>query len=337
MRDTEEMSSDFEFTMLTVNHQSDDHGAIDLNVAVAGNEGDPLIVFVHGWPETWHTWDGQIRHFAGLGYRVAALDVRGYGASSRPGPVEAYRLRELSGDLVAVINELSPIEPAIVVGHDWGAPIVYQAARLFPDRVRAVAGMSVPYLPVSPGDPMDLWDAVYAGRFFYMKYFQTPGVVESAFEADLGAALRKIYFAASGAAPSGLWASEQPEDAAMLDFLVDPDPAPAWMSPERVATVVDANGGGPLHGWFNRYRAQKFDGADLAEAAPANLAQPACFIAGASDIVRDFVAGIDLFAGAEAAYDDARGLTIIEGSGHWVQQEKPDETNAALEAFVSGL
>lgn len=313
------------------------HGPIDLNVAVSGREGDPLVVFVHGWPETWHTWQAQMDHVVGLGFRAAALDVRGYGASSRPEPVEAYRLVELAADLAAVVSALSPGAPAILVGHDWGAPIVYQTARLYPDLVRAVAGMSVPYLPASPGDPMDLWDVVYAGRFFYMRYFQELGVAEAAFEADLPAALRKIYFAASADAPEGLWGSEQPEDAAMLDFLVDPDPAPDWMSAERVAAVAEANAGGSTHGWFNRYRAQKFDGDDVAEAAPTNISQPACFIAGESDIVRNFVAGVDLFAGAEAAYDDARGLTIIEGAGHWVQQEKPAETNAALEAFLTTL
>lgn len=330
------MSNEGATTQL-IRNESIEHGPIDLNVAVLGNDSDPLVVFVHGWPETWHTWKDQMRHVAGLGYRAAAMDVRGYGASSRPEPVEAYRLLELSSDLAAVIAELSPDEPAILVGHDWGAPIVYQTARLHPDRVCAVAGMSVPYLPASPGDPMELWDAVYAGRFFYMKYFQEPGVAEAAFEADLSVALRKIYFAASADAPEGLWSSEQPEDVAMLDFLIDPDPAPVWMSGERVAVVVDANAGGPLHGWFNRYRAQKFDGGDVAEAAPTNISQPACFIAGATDIVRNFVAGIDLFAGAEAAYDDARGLTIIEGAGHWVQHEKPAETNAALETFLAAL
>lgn len=323
--------------LVIVNHDSDTHGPIDLNVAVAGDPDDPLIVCVHGWPESWHSWTNQSEYFSSRGYRVASMDVRGYGGSSRPEAIEAYRLLELCGDVAAVIDTLSPGAPAILFGHDWGSPTVYNTARTFPDRVRAVAGMSVPYLPASPGDPMELWNALYADRFFYMKYFQEPGVAEAAFEADLAVALRKVYYAASGDAPADLWFTDRPDGAAMLDFLIDPDPAPSWMSPERFAPVLDANAGRPTHGWFNRYRAQYLDGDDLSAIEDPNVNQPACFIGGADDIVRRFVPGMDLFDTAEAALADSRGATLIEGAGHWVHQERPAEVNAALDAFLAGL
>jgi pimeloyl-ACP methyl ester carboxylesterase len=321
----------------TVSHTSDAHGRIDLNVAVAGLPDDPLVMCVHGWPESWHSWSNQMEHLTDRGYRVAAMDVRGYGGSSRPQPVEAYRLLELCGDVAAVVETLSPDRPAILIGHDWGSPTVYNTARAFPHLVRAVAGMSVPYLPASPGDPMELWNALYTDRFFYMKYFQEPGVAEAAFESDLPAALRKVYFAASADAPSDLWFTEQPDGAAMLDFLVDPDPAPPWMQPERFAPVIEANTGRSTHGWFNRYRAQYLDGDDLSAVGPPNVQQPACFIGGAEDIVRKFVPGLDLFDVADAALDDTRGVTLIDGAGHWVHQEKPAQANAALDEFLDGL
>ena len=112
-------------------------------------------------------------HFAERGFTVAAMDVRGYGGSSKPAEIERYGLMELAGDAAAVIDALGD-GSAIVVGHDWGAPIAWQTARLHADRVTAVAGLSVPYLPVGPMSSMELWDALYADTFFYMKYFQTP-------------------------------------------------------------------------------------------------------------------------------------------------------------------
>ena len=322
--------------MQTVSRPSD-FGQIDINVAVTGDAEAPLIVRVHGWPESWHSWNSQIEHFVALDYRVAAIDVRGYGESSRPDAIEAYRLVELCGDAAAVIEALSPDAPAIVFGHDWGSPIAYNTARLHPHLVQAVAGLSVPYIPATAGNPMDLWNLLYADRFFYMKYFQEVGIAEAAFEADLPAALRKVYFGASGDAPSDLWFTDRPDGTALLDFLTDPDPTPAWMQSERFAPVLKSNAGRSTHGWFNRYRAQHLDGADIEGVGQPVIAQPACFIGGAKDIVRKFVDGVDLFEGAGASLRDNRGVTIIDDAGHWVHQEQPAATNQALESFVVGL
>jgi pimeloyl-ACP methyl ester carboxylesterase len=112
------------------------NGSISLRVALQGS--GPLILCVHGWPELWYSWRHQMRHFAELGYTVAAMDVRGYGGSDKPAPVEAYTLAELAGDAAAVVRDLSE-KPAILVGHDWGAPIAYATALLHPDQVAAVA------------------------------------------------------------------------------------------------------------------------------------------------------------------------------------------------------
>jgi len=327
------MTPDF----VTVSTTSDAHGPIDLNVAVVGPVGGDVIVCVHGWPEIWHSWRFQMKHLAALGYRVAAMDVRGYGGSSRPEPIEAYRLTELCADVAAVCEQLSPGQPAILVGHDWGAPIVWNTARLHPDAVRAVAGMSVPYGPVSPGDPMELWNAVYADRFFYMKYFQEPGVAEAAFAADVPAAVRKIYYAAGGDSSNDLWLGVYPEDVSLLDVLVDPDPVPDWMAGDALQPTIDSLSNGSNHGAFNRYRAQYLDGDDISPIGDPVLQQPTCFIGGELDIVRSFVPGIDVFGDPGAACADYRGTTIIEGAGHWVQQERPDETNEALQRFVESL
>ena len=310
------------------------NGAIELNVAVSGS--GPLIVCVHGFPELWYSWRHQIAHFAARGFRVAALDVRGYGGSSKPKEIAAYTLRQLASDVAAVIDRLGN-GPAILFGHDWGAPIVWHTALLHPDRIRAVAGLSVPFRPRGPVSFIDAVRSIYKGRFFYQIYFQQEGVAEAELEADVTRALRKMYFALAGEAPSNKWLESKSPEAKPLDGLVDPQPFPGWMTESDLAVYADAFRAGGFRGPLNRYRAQDLDFTDLAELGGRGIAQPSAFIAGDRDPVRAFIPGMDLYAEPGIACADFRGSTILPGIGHWVQQEAPNETNAALEAFVRGL
>ena len=187
-----------------------DNGDVTLRVEVTGD--GPTLLCVPGWPELPRSWHHQVTHLAERGFQVAALDVRGYGGSSAPADPERYTLRELAGDVAAVAAALDD-GPVVVVGHDWGAPIVWHAAIRHPDRVRAVAGLSVPHTPILPVSILDLFDQLYADRFFYMRYFQPPGVAEAAFEVDLRAALKRVDFALSGQAPTNSWLPDAPRDA----------------------------------------------------------------------------------------------------------------------------
>jgi pimeloyl-ACP methyl ester carboxylesterase len=310
------------------------NGDISLNVAVKG-EG-PLIVCVHGWPELWYSWRWQMDHFSALGFKVAALDVRGYGGSSKPTEVAAYSLRQLASDVVAVIDHFAAA-PAILFGHDWGAPIVWNTTLLHPERIRAVAGLSVPYMPRGEMSFIELAKILYKDRFFYQLYFQKEGPPEAEFEADIPAALRKIYFSASGDSPRDGLLMEKGPDSTMLDGMPDPDPFPAWMSAADLKVYVDAFTAGGFRGPFNRYRAQNIDFAEMADYAGAKIPQPAFFVAGERDPVRNFVGGMDLYANAGAALEDFRGSVIIPKVGHWVQQEAPEAVNVALEGFVKAL
>lgn len=311
------------------------NGDMTLRVATAGS--GPLVLFVHGWPELWYSWRHQLAAFAERGYSVAALDVRGYGGSSKPEAIKAYTMRELTSDVVAVARALSD-EPVILVGHDWGAPIVYHTALLAPEQVRAVAGLSVPYMPSSEVMILDVFRQIYAGRFFYQLYFQEEGPIEAELEADVAAALRKIYFGASGSAPAGVF-SDKPEGATFLEGMIDPDPLPAWLRAEDIEVYAEAFSAGGFRGPINRYRAQPIDHEELSELRGASLPMPVCFIGGAKDPVRRFIPGLDLYtAGAAgAACEDFRGVTVIPGAGHWIQQEAPEATNDALAAFFAGL
>ena len=311
-----------------------DNGDISLRVALEGT--GPVILCVHGWPELWYSWRHQINYFARQGYTVAAMDVRGYGGSSKPHDIASYTMRELAGDVAAVIEAMSD-EPLVLFGHDWGAPIVCNTALLYPESVQAVAGLSVPYMPAGDVPLMDMFGQFYSDRFFYQKYFQAEGVAEAEVEADLKGALRKIYFALSGNAPLNKWLETKPSDAKLLDGLEDPDPFPAWMTNKNLNVYLQAFAKGGFRGPFNRYRAHQLDFDEQGALRGKLIEQPACFIAGERDAVRSFIPGGDLYADPGAGCTDFRGSTIIANVGHWVQQEAPAETNEALASFLAAL
>ncbi len=311
------------------------NGDIDLRVSVDG--AGPVILCVPGWPELGSSWHHQQAHFAARGYRVATLDVRGYGGSSVPPEAERYTLRELAGDVAAVASALDD-EPIVLFGHDWGAPIVWNAAIRHPDRVRAVAGLSVPHIPASPVSMIDLLDQIYAGKFFYMLHFQEPGVAEAEFGVDLRAALKRVYFALSGEAPPNFGMADAPRGAAFLPLLPDPPDGPlSFLSDDDLDALTKAFERTGMTGAFNRYRAAGLDAKGSAAIVGDSVDQPSCFIAGERDPVRAMIPGGDLYADPGAGCTDLRGVTIIDGIGHWVHQEAPTEVNKALEDFLDSL
>lgn len=309
------------------------NGDVELSVLADGPTDSPdlPILCVHGWPELAWSWRHQIEHFASLGRRIAALDVRGYGNSSKPGAISAYTMAQLTDDVATVIDALGG--RAILFGHDWGAPIVWQTAVRHPEVVVAVVGLSVPYTPMGEVSFVPLMRKLYAGKFFYQIYFQEPGIAEAEFDADPDA-LAKIYYGISGEGMrAGSLREKGPEDK-FLTGMPKPDPLPAWLPAEDLAIYKRAFAEGGWTGPFNRYRAQEIDFAERQSVVGKHVTQPAAFIAGTLDPVRRFIPGHDAYAEAGRACDDFRGTTLINGAGHWVQQEAPTEVNAALEKFV---
>ena len=226
---------------------------------------------------------------------------------------------------------------AILFGHDWGAPIVWNTALLYPNKVAAVAGLSVPYRPRGPAPFIDMAKAIYKNRFFYQLYFQKEGVAEAELEADIPVGLRKAYFSLSGSAPLNNWLQHKSPDSKLLDGMVDPQPFPGWLSEKDLQVYVEAFRAGGFRGPLNRYRAQNIDFQEMADFAGKPVTQPSCFVAGERDPVRSFIPEMDLYENVGAACTDFRGSVILPGIGHWVQQEAPAETNLALEEFVKRL
>jgi pimeloyl-ACP methyl ester carboxylesterase len=317
-----------------VNLHTIEIAGLRLRVALAG-EG-PLIVLVHGWPEGWYSWRHQIPVLAAAGYRVAALDTRGSGGSDRPPAVEAYAIREMCADISGLITALGE-EQAIVIGHDWGAVIAWWTALFHRAQVRAVVGLSVPHLGRGPMPSVQLFRQIYKDRFFYQLYFQEPGVAEAELEADVRTSLRKIYYSSSGDAARAGARIENPAGPGFLDRLVDPERLPGWLSEadlDHYASEFQASGfGTPL----NRYRNSERDFAQLAPFDGVQIAQPAAFIAGKLDLVLQMIPGVDMVELMRPKCADLRLVRLLDDAGHWVQQEKPAEVNAALLEFLAQL
>ena len=300
-------------------------------------EGDgPLAIMVHGWPESWYSWRNQIGPVRDMGFRVVVPEVRGYGDSDAPEALEAYDMENMIGDVLGLIDHFGE-KNAVLIGHDWGAPIVWNTTALHPDRVRAVAAMSVPYSPRGKISSIALWRQLYPNRFFYQLYFQEPGVAESELEADIRTALRKIYYSGSGDAPNGLFDAGKSPDARMLDDIAAPDVLPPWITEDDLDYYTAQFEKSGFRGPLNRYRNQQRDWETLTGLTDARITRPACFIAGGRDAVLRFVPGVDLVENMKRWVDDLRVCDIIEGAGHWIQQERPQQVNAALLNFLATL
>ncbi len=309
---------------------------VKLRAAVQG-EG-PLVVMVHGFPESWYSWRHQMGPLAAAGFTACAIDVRGYGGSDKPHPVEAYSMENMASDVAGVIDALSPNAPAVVIGHDWGAPIVWHTALLHPNKVRAVAGLSVPYFALPPAPLNHIFKAMYSdqGKFFYMSYFQVEGIAEAEFEADVRAGLRKLY-GANGASSIGSWGGGKRHGENLLSGLDDPDPFPSWLNAADIDYYAGEFERSGFRGPLNRYRNFERDWAMMNGVVDRVIHQPSLFIAGEKDMVLKMFGGGDIEARLRENLSDLRGFHLIPGAGHWTQQEAPDATSGYLIDWLATL
>jgi pimeloyl-ACP methyl ester carboxylesterase len=309
---------------------------VTLEAAVAGS--GPLVVLVHGFPEAWISWRHQVGPLADAGYQVCALSVRGYDGSDAPGQVADYDMEQMIGDVAASIEALGGGERAVIVGHDWGAAIVWATALVRPDRVRAVAGLSVPYFGQPDRPAIETWRERFTakGHFFYQERFQEVGPAEAEFERDVRAGLRKFYYALAGEAPDGTWPLDKPHGADVLDRLPDPDPFPAWLEPQAEDAFVRAFERSGFFGPISRYRNAERDFAYLRPWKDKPIEQPALFLAGDRDLVVKWVPG-DIGEMMRPHVPNLEALPLLAGCGHWTQQERPRETNEALLGWLARL
>jgi pimeloyl-ACP methyl ester carboxylesterase len=322
--------------MSDVKHRTVETNGIRMHFAEQGT--GPLVVLCHGFPESWYSWRHQLQALADAGFQAVAPDMRGYGQSDRPEEIEKYTLLHLVGDMVGLLDALGA-ETSVIVGHDWGAPIAWHAALLRPDRFRAVIGLSVPFRPRAPARPTTLMPQT-ADALFYQLYFQSPGVAEAEFEHDPRLSIRSMLYSASGDAPRGARGEAigmVPRQGGFMTAMVNPASLPPWFGEADVNFYAAEFARTGFRGGLNWYRNIDRNWELLAPFAGARVTVPALYIAGDRDLVVAFRGMDQLIPNLSKFVPQLRGTIMLPGCGHWTQQERAREVNAAMIDFLRGL
>jgi|TARA_B110000238_G_scaffold47945_1_gene52105 pimeloyl-ACP methyl ester carboxylesterase len=308
----------------------------------------PLVILVHGCPESWFSWRKQISVIADAGYTVAAIDVRGYGQSDKPYPINEYSLKKLANDIVGIIDALN-FETAILIGRDWGGPIVWHTALLHEDKISAVCGLSVPYFRRLNVTPIDLFKQIYKDRFFYQIYFQKEGVAEKELEPEIKKYLETTYFSIDYRGMSDMkngvfsTTSDKSSESGYLEGAPTYDKYPDWITKDEINFLVIQFKNSGLRGPLNRYRNYDLDFKEMEHLSGKKIKQPCAFLAGSHDPVNFFILpngykdSNDLRVNIEPQYENLVDVVLLDNAGHWVQEEKPNEVNEFLLNFLSKL
>lgn len=294
-------------------------GEVELEVFQAGKGGIPLVM-AHGWPEHAFSWRYQIPALVAEGYHVIVPNQRGYGHSSQPDAVEAYDCHHLTGDYNSLLDALG-IEKAIFVGHDWGAILVWHHALLNPERVVGVANLSVPFMARQESDPVAFWEEMLGPDFYIVHFNRQPGVAAKAFESNPRKFLTNMY-------RTKQWLDSeeaQPAGGSITRFAEEDNPrGELMMSEAELDVFIDAFKHSGFHAPCNWYRNFTRNW-ETTGGVEQKVNQPALMIHGQYDIVPQ----LDI-----SAYVPDLETHTLE-CGHWIQQEKPDETNAILVEWLN--
>ena len=311
-------------------HRFVETNGIRMHIAEQGS--GPLVILLHGFPECWYSWRHQLDALAAAGYHVVAPDMRGYGQTDRPESLEAYDIFQLTADIAGLVNSLGD-EPAVIIGHDWGAWIAPYCALLRPDLFRAVGLLSVPYVPRRDVNASQWEQRKYPGKIFYQAVLRSGGA-EMFFGADPRPRLLGGLWTLSGDIPREYrWKP-------VMDPGFPPAPAvppglPPWLEEKDLDYLAAEYTRTGFTGGLNYYRNMDRNWALTPFLDGAKLRQPTIFIAGSEDPVLEFLD--EEYAALETNVPDLRGKVLIPGAGHWIQQERPAEVNRLLIDFLSSL
>jgi pimeloyl-ACP methyl ester carboxylesterase len=303
----------------------------------------PLVVLCHGFPESWYSWRHQLPALAAAGYRAVALDMRGYGGTSKPQAISAYSLSHLIGDVVGAVTALGE-KQAVVVGHDWGAPVAWYSALMRPDVMRAVAVLSVPFSPLfALPDGLTITQLMTANagdREYYRSYFQEPGRVEKELEADVRRTLLGLLYVVSGdvledGAAKVPFDGHFPKGQTFVEQCILPAKLPSWLSEDDLDFYAKELGASGFRGGVNWYRNIDAIPGILSPFIGTTIKNPALYLYGETDLIAGNTP--DAIETMKATLPNLRGVVKMNGAGHWLQQERAEDVNRELIKFLKGL
>ena len=320
---------------MEITHKLVTTNGIKMHVAMAG-EG-PLVLLCHGFPESWYSWRHQLKALASAGYCAVAPDMRGYGQTDKPEAIDQYTMLHLTGDMVGLVEALG-FKEAVIVGHDWGAPVAWHSALFRPDKFKGVVGLSVPFRPRLDGAPTTLMPQT-DDAIFYQLYFQEPGVAEAEFERDPKRTISMALRGLSGNSIPGTGAVGMvPRNGGWLDTITPlVGRLPAEITEDDIDFYANEYKRTGFRGGLNWYRNADRNWSLLAPWAGAKVTVPALYIVGDRDLVVRFPGADKLIPNLSQFVPQLRETTMLPGCGHWTQQERPEEINAALVRFLKEL
>jgi len=326
--------------MIEVKHRIIETNGVRIHLAEQG--AGPLVLLCHGFAELWYSWRHQLPALAEAGFRAVAPDMRGYGQSDQPQEIDQYTLLHSIGDMVGLLDALGA-KQAVIIGHDWGAPLAWSAAVLRPDRFRGVIALSGPFGPRGPSRPTTVMPQS-VDMLFYQLYFQMPGVAEEEFERDVRLTVRTILYSISGDAPPLTGSAVDRNAVGMvrrkggfLAQMLNPETLPPWLSEADVDFYATEFARTGFRGGLNWYRNIDRNWELFAPFAGARVSVPALYIAGERDVVLDFPSVRQRIPDMAKFVPHLRGTTILPSCGHWTQQERAEEVNSRIIAFLRQL
>src|SRR5918994_5177175 len=242
----------------------------------------PLVIFLHGFPESWYSWRHQLPAVAKAGFRAVAPDLRGYGKSDKPADVEAYDIHHLTGDVVGLIDALGE-KTAVVVGHDWGSLVAWNAVLLHPDRFTGLVAMSVPYGGRATVSPLETMKKTYGDNFYYILYFQEPGVAEAEFDKVPRRFLSRLYLSPDSPREAPEITDRKRSADGWSGRMGAPKGLPSWLTQADLDYYVNEFTESGFRGCINFYRNFHRNWETTPQLADRKITQPATFIAGDRD------------------------------------------------------
>ncbi len=304
-------------------------------VKEAGNPTAPLILFLHGFPDSWYSWRHQLKAMAAAGYYAVAPDMLGCGETDAPMEIERYSQDEMANDIAGLIEALG-YEQAILVGHDLGASLTWQVCLLHPRKVKAAIALSIPYGGRALTQPIPHMKKVFGNKFFYILYFQKLGVAEKELDADVYESLLRIYFSlgAEGSEIAAQYvANDNPISAEnYLDTTIRPEKLPKWLKAEDLAYYVSRYEKKGFRGILNWYRCLDIYWKCTEHLAGKTITQPTYFIAGKNDPINYMVR--KAIKRLPNVVEDLRGVEFFDNCGHWISCEQTELLNEKLVKYI---
>ncbi len=320
--------------MQDISFQTIQTNGITMRIAEAGS--GPLVLLIHGWPESWYSWRHQLVGLANAGYHAVAPDMRGYGDTDSPADPSEYRIDKLAADVVGVIDALGE-QKATIIGHDWGAMVVWNTAILHPERINGVIGLSVPYGSLLDAPPLAGWKKAMGDNFFYILYHNEPGgVAEAEYDGDPRSFLSMLYTSPDTPRHEPTITDPKRSAGGWIGRMGAPKERPDWLSAEDLDYYVNEFSRAGFRGGVNYYRNFDTNWSFMKDHDPI-IKVPAAFVSGAADGVIGGADEVALTTAMKPVMQDFHGVTLIPSVGHWVQQEAADETNAAIIAYLESF